>query len=89
MAIEPIESYRKEYRDEPGAFFLNAYSAALALLNAIDKTDSTHFNDLINYLRNEFVSTPLGRIKFDNNGNPIGTGFSLFRVKNGIFKEVE
>ena len=89
MAQEAIAAHKKEYQEEPGAFFLNAYSAALALLNAIDSTGSTKYDDIVKALRSEYVATPLGSIKFDEKGDAIGVGFSMYQVVNGAFVEVK
>jgi branched-chain amino acid transport system substrate-binding protein len=35
------------------------------------------------------VDTPLGKIKFDNKGDAIGVGFSVYQVKNGAYVEVK
>ena len=89
MAQEAIAAHKKEHQEEPGAFFLNAYSAALALLNAIEKANSTKYDDIVDVLRNEYVATPLGIIKFDEKGDAIGVGFSMYQVINGAFVEVK
>jgi branched-chain amino acid transport system substrate-binding protein len=36
--------HKKAYGEDPGAFFLNAYAAALALLNAIEQAGSTDYD---------------------------------------------
>jgi branched-chain amino acid transport system substrate-binding protein len=89
MAVEAIEAHKKKYGSEPGAFFLNAYAAALALVNAIEKTGSTDYDVLSKALKTEWVATPLGIIKFDDRGDAIGVGFSMFQVQNGIYVEIK
>ena len=89
LAQEAIAAHRQEYQEDPGAFFLNAYSAALALLNAIEKANSTKYDDIVKVLKSEFVATPLGIIKFDGRGDAIGVGFSMYRVVGGKFAEVK
>ena len=88
MAIEAIEAHKKAYGKDPGAFFLNAYSASLALLNAIEKTGSTDYDVLKKALQTEFVATPLGIIRFDERGDAIGVGFSMYQVQNGVYVEL-
>ena len=87
LTKEAVEAHKKEFQEEPGAFFLNAYSAAVAMLNAIDKANSDKYEDIINVLRNEYVATPLGIIKFDERGDAIGVGFSMYQVINGQYIE--
>jgi len=88
MAVAAIEAHKKAYGKDPGAFFLNAYSATLALLNAIEKTGSTDYDVLKKALQEEFVATPLGIIRFDERGDAIGVGFSMYQVQNGVYVEL-
>jgi len=89
IAIEAIEAHRQAYGEEPGAFFLNAYAAALALLNAFEKSCSTDYDAVVQALRTEWVATPLGIIKFDEYGDAIGVGFAMYQVQNGKYVEVK
>ncbi|MCX7816049.1 MAG: branched-chain amino acid ABC transporter substrate-binding protein [Syntrophales bacterium] len=89
MAIKAIQEHRKVYNAEPGAFFLEGYAAALALLNAIEKAKTTKGDAVAKALRTYPVDTPLGRIKFDKKGDAIGVGFSMYQVKNGVYVEVK
>lgn len=88
LAIRAIEEHKKEYHEDPGAFFLNAYAATLALLNAFDKAHSTDYNAVLQALHSQYVDTPLGRISFDPHGDAIGVGFSIYRVVNGRYVEI-
>jgi len=89
MAIAANEAHKAAYGEDPGAFFLNGYSAALALLNAIEKAGNTTYNRISNKLKTEFVETPLGSIRFDERGDATGVGFSMYRVKNGTYVEIK
>lgn len=89
MAIEAIEAHKKKYDSDPGVFFLNAYSAALALINAIEKARSTDYGDIVKSLRTEFVETPLGKLRFDERGDAIGIPSSMYQVQNGIYVEIK
>lgn len=89
IAIEAIEAHRKKYGEDPGAFFLNAYAAALALVNAFEKSCSTQYEDIVRVLRNDWVATPLGIIKFDERGDAVGVGFSMYQVRNGRYVEIK
>jgi len=81
--------FKAEYGGDPGAFFQEGYSAALALLNAIEKAGSTDYDAVTKALRTEYVDTPVGRIKFDAKGDAEGVGFSVYTVKNGAFVELK
>jgi len=89
MTVKATKDHIKKYGKEPGAFFLNAYSATLALLHAIEKSGSTKYDAIRKTLQTEYVETPLGKIRFDENGDAVGVGFSMYQVKNGQYVEVE
>ena len=89
MAIAANEAHKKTYGSDPGAFYLNAYAATQAILNAIQKAKSTDYTKVSNALRTYAVDTPLGKIKFDKKGDAIGAGFTMYQVRNGIYVEVK
>jgi len=89
MAIAANEAYKKAYGEDPGAFFLNGYSAALALLNAIQKAGSTDYDAVEKALRTDYVETPLGKIRFDKKGDAEGVGFSIYQVQKGKYVELQ
>lgn len=80
--------FKAEYGADPGAFYQEGYSAALALLNAIEKAGSTDYDAVTNALRTQYVETPVGKIKFDAKGDAEGVGFSVYTVKDGAFVEL-
>lgn len=88
MAVAANEQHRKVYGADPGAFYLNAYAAALCLLQAIDKAGSTDFNAVSKALRTNWFDTPLGKISFDKNGDAKGIGFAVYQVRQGKYIEV-
>ncbi len=89
LFAEAVAAHRKAYGEEPGAFFKEAYSAALALLNTIEKAGSTDYAAVETALRTEWVETPVGRISFDGRGDAKGVGFSVYQVQNGEFVQVQ
>ena len=89
LAIAANEAHKEAYGTDPGAFFLNAYAATQALLNAIEKAGSTDYEKVSQALKTEYVETPLGKIKFDEKGDAIGIGFSIYQVKDGVYVEVK
>lgn len=88
LAIKAKEQHLKAYGEDPGAFYLEAYAATLAILNAVEKAGSTDYEAIVGALRTEDVDTPLGKIRFDEKGDPIGVGFTMYRVQNGQFVEL-
>ena len=89
MAVAANEAHKKAYGSDPGAFFLNAYAATLALLNAIEQAGSTDYDAVAKALKTKDVATPLGNIRFDERGDATGVGFSMYQVKNGAYVELK
>ncbi len=85
MAIAAKEEHKAVFGTDAGAFFEGAYAATVAMLNAIEKAGSTDLAALTAVLRNEKVATPVGEISFDENGDAIGVGFSMYVVENGQY----
>ncbi|MBE0618106.1 MAG: branched-chain amino acid ABC transporter substrate-binding protein [Proteobacteria bacterium] len=89
LFIKALDEYKEAYGEEPGAFYKEAYSATLALLNAIQKAGSTDYAAVEKALRTEWVETPVGKISFDERGDAKGVGFSMYQVKNGEYVQVQ
>ncbi len=88
IAQKAKKQHQDAYGSDPGAFFDNAYAATQAILNAIEKAGSTEFEAVAKALRTEDVETTLGKIRFDENGDATNIGFSVYRVEDGVFAEV-
>jgi branched-chain amino acid transport system substrate-binding protein len=89
MAIDAAKAYEREYGERPGAFFFPGYAAALALVNAIKKAGTTDYYAVSKALRTEPVETPIGDLIFDEKGDAVGIGFSVYQVRKGIFVELK
>ena len=89
IAIEAIKAHRDKFGEDSGAFFLNAYAATQAILNAIEKSCSTEYDAIVDALKTEWVATPLGILRFDERGDAIGVGFAMYQVQNGVYVEVK
>ncbi len=83
------EEHKKVYNESPGAFFENAYAAALALTNAIEQANSTDYDAVGNTLRTHDVATTFGTIHFDAKGDATGIGFSMYQVQDGKYVQVQ
>lgn len=83
------EQHIKAYGSEPGFGYYNAYAATQALLNAIEKTGGTDTAALNKALRENYVDTPLGRIRFNIQGDAVGMALSIYEVKDGKFVELD
>ena len=84
-----VAAHKAEYNADPGAFYENAYSAVLAMANAVEKAGSTDLDALKKALQSEKVETPVGTISFDERGDAIGVGFSVYQVQDGTFVELK
>jgi len=82
------ETYFSQYGEAPGPYFYHAYSAAICLIEAIDRTDSTNMTLLLDTLKNQSFPTPIGTTRFDEKGDVIGLGYSVYQVQNGQYVEV-
>ncbi len=89
LFIAAVAAHKKAYDSDPGEFFEAAYSAALALLNAVEKAGSTEKDAIIAKLHTEKVDTPVGNIYFDEKGDAVGVGFVMYQVQKGEFVEVK
>ncbi|MEA2059657.1 MAG: branched-chain amino acid ABC transporter substrate-binding protein [Thermodesulfobacteriota bacterium] len=87
LAVTAKKEHQDTFGSDPGAFFDAAYAAAQALLNSIEKAGTTEYKAVVTALRSEQIETPLGKIRFDENGDATGIGFSVYQVKNNVFTE--
>ncbi len=88
LSIAAAKAHEQVYNQAPGVFYDNAYAATVAILNAIEKAGSTDTDKVINALRTQKVDTPLGVISFDEKGDAIGIGMSMYKVQDGEFVSV-
>ena len=89
LTIAANELHKKTHGADPGAFYLNGYAATQAILNAIQKAGSTNYDAVSKALKTQFAETPLGKIKFDERGDAIGVGFSIYQVQKGNYVEIK
>jgi branched-chain amino acid transport system substrate-binding protein len=40
-------------------------------------------------MRTYYTDTPLGKIKFNKDGDAIGAGFSMYQVRKGMYVEIK
>jgi hypothetical protein len=74
-----------EYGVEHGLFYLNAYSAMLMLIEAIEISDSTDPATIRKALLANEVDTPLGKLSFSSTGDAIGVGYEIYKVVDEDF----
>ncbi len=88
LSTVAIDEHKKVFGSDHGAFFENAYSAALALVNGIKEAGTTDLAALKKAMQTKKVDTPVGNIYFDEKGDAVGVGFSVYQVQNGQFVEL-
>ncbi|MCJ2162949.1 MULTISPECIES: branched-chain amino acid ABC transporter substrate-binding protein [unclassified Pseudodesulfovibrio] len=86
---EAVAAHKAEFGSDPGPFFPEAYSAALALLKAVEYAGSTDYDKVIDALHTQYVDTAVGKIRFDAKGDAEGVGFAIYQVKDGKYMEVK
>jgi branched-chain amino acid transport system substrate-binding protein len=86
---EAVAAHKAEFGADPGPFFPEAYSAALALLTAVQNAGSTDYDKVTEALRTKYVDTAVGKIKFDAKGDAEGVGFAVYQVKDGKYVEIK
>ena len=59
------------------------------MANAVKVAGSTDLDAMKKALQTEKVDTPVGAIAFDERGDAIGVGFSVYQVKDGTFVELK
>jgi len=89
LSKQAVEEHKSAFGTDPGAFYENAYAAALALLNAVDNANSTDMEAIRTALQNNDTETPVGTIRFDKMGDAQGVGFAMYQVKDGKYVEVK
>jgi branched-chain amino acid transport system substrate-binding protein len=85
MTKKAFAAHFAAYGSEPGQFFEQGYAAAQAMVAALRKTKSTDSAELMKALRSDNVDTLLGSVRFDDKGDCVGAGFTMFKVVDGIF----
>jgi branched-chain amino acid transport system substrate-binding protein len=77
-----VKKYREKYGVDPDALASLAYDAAVILLSAIKKTQSTDPDALKEAIRTNAVAGVSGNITFDEKRNPIKSAVIL-KIQNG------
>ncbi len=89
MNQEIRQAFVDKYGKEPGTFFDQGVAAWQAAINAIQMAEGTDYVKLGAALKNNYVETCVGKIKFHENGDAEGVGFSIYQVRDGVFVQVQ
>lgn len=85
---ELAAKHQKKYNEDPGTFFYNGYACVQALAAAAEKAGTLDFEALKAAMHDTKIDSPLGPIGFDQNGDVIGAGFSVYKVIDGKYTQV-
>lgn len=79
-----LEAYRARY-GVPGPYAIYGYIAVNVLLEAIEKTGSTDFKALTDYLHSAEFQTAMGPLRFDHKGDISDSYYVMWVVRDGKF----
>ncbi len=85
---EISKKHQQKYGEAPGTFFYNAYACVQALAKAAETAGSLDYDKMHAAMQSITVDSPLGAISFDKNGDVVGAGFSVYRVIDGKYQQV-
>jgi branched-chain amino acid transport system substrate-binding protein len=81
-------NHQKKYGEDPGTFFYNGYACVQALAGAAEKAGSLDYDKMRAAMFEVKIDSPLGPIGFDERGDVVGAGFSVYHVENGKYVQV-
>jgi branched-chain amino acid transport system substrate-binding protein len=86
-AAQPfLDSYKKKYNHEEGAYSVYGYDAANVLLTAIQQAGTTDADKVAAVMKSRSFDTILGKVEFDAKGDVKGSGFVVWTIKDGKFQ---
>ena len=84
-----IADYKKRFNQDVGPYSANAYAAARVAIAAVEKAYNANGHklpsraDVLKTIQSNAISTPIGQIAFDKNGDTTNGIISAYQVKNG------
>jgi branched-chain amino acid transport system substrate-binding protein len=88
VGVEWVQAYQAvEYRN-PDTYSINGYSAMAVLAEGIKKAGSLSANKIADAIRKLDMTTPLGDIQYQENGDLRAAQIYIFEVKGGEFVQV-
>jgi branched-chain amino acid transport system substrate-binding protein len=76
-----------EYRN-PDTYSVNGYSAMQVLVEAVKKSGSLNASQIAEAVRKLDITTPLGEVQYEDNGDLRAAQIYTFQVKDGEFVQV-
>jgi branched-chain amino acid transport system substrate-binding protein len=82
------KEHQEKYGEDPGTFFITGYTCMQALAAAAEKAGTVEYDAMRAAMFEITVDSPMGPIGFDENGDIVGAGFSVYRVTDGKYQQV-
>lgn len=82
------KEHQEKYGEDPGTFFFTGYTCMQSLAAAAEKAGTVEYDAMRAAMFEITVDSPMGPIGFDENGDIVGAGFSVYRVTDGKYQQV-
>lgn len=86
-AREVVERFLKEMNYDPEGYTLYTYAAIQVFDQAAEKAGSTELDALVDVLRKDEFDTVIGKIRFDEKGDVIGSNYTVYIWHDGKYIE--
>lgn len=80
-ASSVIEAYTGKFGEDIGVFTLQGYAAVQVIKAGVERAGGSDMAALADAIRQVEVDSAVGAISFDDRGDVIGAGFSVFQVR--------
>jgi branched-chain amino acid transport system substrate-binding protein len=87
--VDFIEEFKSKFKSEPSAFAMNSYDAMMVLAEAIRAVDNKQYTTIVDALKVSEYKGLTGLIKFNEIGDLVLSGMSVYQVKNGRFEKIK
>jgi len=84
-----IAKFKSKFKSEPCAFAMNSYDAMMILGEAIKNVENEKFSSVSDALGATEYKGLTGLIKFNEIGDLVLSGMSVYKVKNGRFEKIK
>ena len=79
----------KEKGIEPEGYVLYTYAAIQAWAQAADKAGTTNAPEVVRALDKEEFDTVIGKLRFNEKGDPNLPPYAVYRWSNGAYKQID
>jgi branched-chain amino acid transport system substrate-binding protein len=83
-----VEKFQSQFKSEPSAFAMNSYDAMMVLVEAISAYENKKFPSIQDAMQATEYEGLTGVIKFNEMGDLLSSGMSVYQVKDGRFEKI-